>query len=417
MSIFVQALEDRVLMSVTAATLTADATAVLAQITATKTSFATLKASDASFRAGIASQIKLLDTKTNRAANSKLVAALNRNSSVNYAKINSADNALLAAAKSDALAGEAAGKLFLLHPTKTAYQTKVTKEIAILNALSTKLTALETAVANASTTGATVYTEVVTANPTLAGAFATGEATGQTNVLAFSNNAALVITDTTQLATDLGFPSGPLATLTGATLFRGDSTGTNQDTGGTVADHGAWTTGLDVQNVPGNYAAELFISRVANPTSADFLTPGQLSASLSAGANTFYFFANGDDLLGGSATFGLNLFINSASSTTPALSGYTIPGTGQTLTADSSSTTPNIALAITPGAGTLSTSTTGATVALTSFIVQGVSGQGSTVDLVDSTNTTPFTPPAHPDGVPDTYGTFTITVTPSTISG
>jgi hypothetical protein len=200
-------------------------------------------------------------------------------------------------------------------------------------------------------------------------------------------------------------------TLNGLTFFRGDSAGDNQNAQGSAIAHGGWTSGLDVQNVPGNYAGEFFISKVANPTAADFLTPATLSLALTEGANTFYFWADGDDTQGGSATFGLNVFLNSSSGATPTLSGYTAPGTGKTLSADSAAVTPTVNMVVVPGAGTLSKAVgSSGTATLSAFQILGVSGQGSTVDLVNSTNTAPFSPPPHADGIFDTYGTFTITV-------
>ena len=204
--------------------------------------------------------------------------------------------------------------------------------------------------------------------------------------------------------------------LTGATLFRGDASGNNLNGQGGVVYFGAWTTVLDQQNIPGNYGGEFFLAQTPTPGPSNFLTPASaFSASLNPGANTFYFWADGDDTRGGSATFGLNLFFNNAGPVSPAISGYTIPGTGQTLNADSSPQTAGYNFVYTPGAGALSFTLGGQTVTLSSFVVDGVGGAAAgpgSVDLVNSINTMPFTPPPHPDGITDTYGSFTLTVIP-----
>ena len=206
--------------------------------------------------------------------------------------------------------------------------------------------------------------------------------------------------------------------LTNATLFRGDS-GSNQGGSGT-AHFGAWTTVLDQQNVPGNYGAELFLSTKSNPGPSDFLSPSAaLSLALNDGDNTFYFFGDGDDMHGGTDSFGLNLFLNNAGTLNPNISAYVAPGSGNTAQANpSTSTTVGYDFSLTPGAGTLGpVSVGGSTITLTDFEVLGVGGaSGNTVDLVNSTNTAPFTPPPAPDGITDTYGVFTIHVsTPSVV--
>jgi hypothetical protein len=408
-----ETLENRALMSVTATTLSADVKTVSSQTATLRADLAALKSQDTSFRNSLVHDIKLLETKTDRISDNRLISTLRRDSSIDFLKVTLAETSFVLSARSDAAVAAADGKRLLLHPAKAAYQNKVNHDITLLSTLSTKLTNLQNAVLNASTLISPVYTQIESANPSLVTTITTALAGETSPTTAFADAAVQVVTDTNQLATDLTFPVVTDVTLTGATFFRGNSTGANQGTSGSVVNYGAWTTGLDVQNVPGNYAAEFFIAKVPNPAASQFLTPGNFASALTTGANTFYFFADGDDLNGGSQTFGINLFLNGAGVTSPALSGYTVPGTGQSLSADSSSTTVGINLTVTPGAGALSV-LEGATetVSLSNFVVQGVSGQNSTVDLVNSTNTAPFSPPAHPDGVMDTYGTFTITVTP-----
>ena len=412
MSQWIQVLENRQLLTATATVLTSDAAAVNTQISALKTTLASSKSSAKSIQTVLSNDLKSAATKANRASNQKLLAAILRTESSQYAVVFRAENTLITNATSLAKRALADGKALLVHPTKSSNQTKVNKDIVALNTIiPAKVLALQTALASALTAVNNALANVATANPSLATVVQSDELTLAAQTNAISTASAGIGTTSTKFAIDLGNQTAPTVTLTGLTFFRGDASGNNQNSSGSVIDFGAWTSGLDVQNVPGNYGGELFISKVPNPTPADFLSPAALSLSLSAGDNKFYFWADGDDTRGGSSSFGLNVFLNSSSGTTPTLSGYSVPGTGQTLLADSAAVTPSLNFIVTPGAGKLSASVgTSGTVTLSAFQIQGVSGQGSTVDIVNSTNTVPFTPPAHADGVFDTYGTFTITV-------
>ena len=204
--------------------------------------------------------------------------------------------------------------------------------------------------------------------------------------------------------------------LSNATLFRGDATGNNLNGGSTVF-YGAWTTVRDQQNIPGNYGSQLFLAQTPNPTPANFLSPSAaVSIPLSPGANTLYFWGSGDDTRGGSATFGINLFFNGAGAVSPSLSAYTMPGAGQTVNANSSPHTAGYDFGYTSGAGTLSFTDGSQIITLSSFEITGVGGAAAgpgNVDLVNGVGnpTTPFTPPAQPDGIADTYGRFVLTVT------
>jgi hypothetical protein len=214
---------------------------------------------------------------------------------------------------------------------------------------------------------------------------------------------------------------GPLAAqtvvLTNSTLFRTDASGTNLASSGGVVAHGGWTTVLDQQSVPGTYGGELFLSAAANPGSTNFLTPAAVTwLALDPGAHTFYFWADGDDTQGGSAAFGLNLYLNGAGSASPAISAYVAPGLGQAINPDSSTTcTAGFDFKCVNGSGQLTASVGNLTVTLTDFRILGVGGgmaSSSCVDLVNSSSTTPFAFPPQPNGICDTYGRFTITVTP-----
>lgn len=417
MSMLIESLERRVFLSVsvTGAALAADANAVVAATTATTAALNDLQRSGVALLKSVSAAVKQAETKADKAADAKLLAALSKASGPAFGKIKSAANGVVSTARSGALSGGAAGKALLAKPTNTALQAKVNKVItALTTTLLSRLSAVELAQGNAGVAMNTALTNITNALPSIAGAVQTAVDASAAKSGVFDTAILNVQATAAQLAADLGGPAvTPSVTLTDAVLFRGDSAGQNQDPAGSAIAYGAWSSRLDVQNVPGNYGAELFISTVANPTPSEFLSPGALAQSLSSGANTFYFWGDGDDTRGGSATFGLNLFLNGAAPGSPTISGYTIPGTGQTLNADSAPVTAGATFVVTPGAGTLSAavSSTG-TVTLTSFQVLGVGGQGSTVDIVNSTNTSAFTPPPHADGIFDTYGTFTLTVAP-----
>jgi hypothetical protein len=209
--------------------------------------------------------------------------------------------------------------------------------------------------------------------------------------------------------------AGPLAaqagpSLTNATLYDVDATGTNLNST-SVVNRGGWTTVLDQQNVPGNYAAELFLAATPNPTPAEFLTPQTAtSIALHAGANTIYFWGDSDDTAGGAFGFGLNLFVDGAGATSPSISALAVPGAGPAATSNNTTgCTAGYTLQCTPGAGTL----TAGMVTLTDFQVFARGGGTGGEDRVSSTNTMPFTPPTGSDGINDTYGSFTLVFTPS----
>jgi hypothetical protein len=209
--------------------------------------------------------------------------------------------------------------------------------------------------------------------------------------------------------------------LTNATLFNADSTGTNLGTvnSGATVGHGAYTTQPATQNVPGNYGANLFISTIPNPTSADFLSPANpLSIALSPGANTFYFWADGYDAAGGTGGFGLNLWIDGAAASNPGIAAFastsTIPSSS--FVADSTSgCTSDFNFACVPGAGTLSVSAGGDTISLTAFSIEGLGGATANPGCQDKVGTDNNSPAIMntPNGICDNFGTFTLTDTPA----
>jgi hypothetical protein len=207
--------------------------------------------------------------------------------------------------------------------------------------------------------------------------------------------------------------------LTNGTLFRGDASGANQQASN-VVNRGVWTSVLDQQNIPGNYMAELFFATTPTPAPGDFFTPASaLSQHLNPGDNTIYFWGDGDDLAGGTAGFGMNLYLDGASSVAPSISVFAPVGVGQPFVANGATPTAGYDGQAVTGANRLSIGDAGQLVTLTAYEVTGIGGAtagAGSVDLVNSTNTAPFTPPPHPDGITDTYGHFTLTVTPEPAS-
>lgn len=204
--------------------------------------------------------------------------------------------------------------------------------------------------------------------------------------------------------------------LTNGTLFRADETGTNQNTtnGGTTVSRGGWTTVLGQQNIAGNYGAQLFLATTADPAAGDFFAPAtSVSAGLQEGANTFYFWADGDDTQGGDKGFGLNLWFDGAAASQVAISAFA-PTPGASFAANGSTgCTAAYSLACIAGSGTLSFVVGASTVTLTDFRIQGLGGGQGGEDRVYHDNVNGFTPPAHSNGVNDTYGYFVLNVTTS----
>lgn len=177
--------------------------------------------------------------------------------------------------------------------------------------------------------------------------------------------------------------TAPASTLlTNGTFFRVDNTGTNLNASAGVFRNGVWTTQANAQNVPGNYVAHLFVATTANPGANDFLDP--LSVTLAAGANTFYYFADGDDQVGGAYGFGLNLWLNAAAAASPGISALAVPGSG-TVTADATTgCSPAFDGTCAVSADSLSWVSGGTTVTLSSFSIDGVGGANAPVDAAAS---------------------------------
>jgi len=167
---------------------------------------------------------------------------------------------------------------------------------------------------------------------------------------------------------------------TNLTLFRTDATGLNLMASGGHFARGVWTTQTGAQNIPGNYVAHLFVSKVPNPTPADFVAlTGALSLALTAGDNEFYFFADKDDTAGGDYGFGLNVWLGNAAAASPTLSGFAAAPGGTVMADGTTGCSPAYDGTCGVSANTLTT-TSNPTVTLTSFTVAGVGGAAAPAD-------------------------------------
>jgi len=204
MSQMIQTLERRMLMSVSAATLSADLSNIYTDAAAA------MSAHDARHNAAknditaIADDLKGLDTKANRASNNKLVATLESEGAVNHLKILADQAVFLTTAKVDSVLGLVYGKGLLNHPTSTAFQKLVAKDITNLNTnVPARLTTLQTELTNATNTFDTNMNAIGAANPTLSSLISAFETDVAAKTATYSAAAGKVGTDASQMATDL----------------------------------------------------------------------------------------------------------------------------------------------------------------------------------------------------------------------
>jgi hypothetical protein len=159
------------------------------------------------------------------------------------------------------------------------------------------------------------------------------------------------------------------ATITNATFFRTDPTGGNESASGGHINRGVWTTEAGAQNIPGNYVAHLFLSTKENPGPNDYAT-AQQPLTLTAGQHTVYFFANSDDVAGGTYGFGMNLWLAAAPAGNPSISGY-VAVPGNNLAADGTSGCSPTYDGL---CGTAANALASPTVTLAAFVVSSLGG-------------------------------------------
>jgi hypothetical protein len=200
----IQSLERRMLMSVTAATLSADVSNVFTDAAAAMTAHSTRHTAAHNDIQAIVLDLKGLDTKLNRAANNKLAATLVLEGDITHLRIVVDQAAFLTTAKIDSLLGEVFGKGLLNHPTSTAFAKLVANEITNLNTkVPAKLTTLQTELTTATNTFDANLNAIAAANPSLSSLVTSFETDVAAKTAAYSTAAGAVATDTSQLATDL----------------------------------------------------------------------------------------------------------------------------------------------------------------------------------------------------------------------
>jgi hypothetical protein len=223
--------------------------------------------------------------------------------------------------------------------------------------------------------------------------------------------AALVVCTTVPLAAQ--------PTLTGATLFQTNSSGSNQ----TLSPNdfrGSWRTDAAVAN---QYNGLFLTTSAASPytwlnTGSADLSP----VSLSVGVNGFYFYSSGFDNLGNQNGYGLNVWLNGDPSNctlAPSFSVYTTYS-AQAYTAGSFSANTSSATTTQcsppsqwiTGAGNGVITSAGYTVALTSFVLtNSANGTGRPANLTNGTNVVGGTSSTTTDlGPEDNAGYFELTV-------
>ncbi|HEY2899026.1 MAG TPA: hypothetical protein VGL59_00510 [Polyangia bacterium] len=167
------------------------------------------------------------------------------------------------------------------------------------------------------------------------------------------------------------------STAVNVTLFRVDNTGLNLGASDNHFNFGVWSTSAGAQNIPGNYVAHLFIATTPNPGPDDFQAlTDPLVLTLSEGDQTFYFFADGDDMTGGTFGFGINVWVIGDTPSGPSLSGFeAVPG--GVLAADA---TTGCSPAYDGTCGNSAHTLVVGVVALKSFTVAGIGGAAAPVD-------------------------------------
>ena len=212
MSQMIQSLEQRVLMSVTAATLIADVAKLNTDAAAVVTAHTARVASAKDSYDAIVADLKILDasaTPAVKAAARRQVATLADHNLVSHARIVVDQTVFLVVAKLDAVLGEAHGKGLLLHPTSTAFQKLVAKDITNLNTnVPAKLSTLQTELTAATSQTDTDANAIAASNSSIASLISTSESDLATKTTTLSAAASQVSTDAAQLATDLsGIPA------------------------------------------------------------------------------------------------------------------------------------------------------------------------------------------------------------------
>jgi hypothetical protein len=206
----IQALEQRMLMSVTAATLTTDLQAVRSAAAAVPVARSTHDKGINDAITALAADLKVVQSPSNRLSNARLIARLRVAGAVGRLRVAIDQNIFVGTARVESIIGTAHGKALLAHPTSAGLQKAVAKDVTNLNTnVPARLTTLQNELTAADAAFDAIANQIATANPTVASVISTGEAKLATEAAAASTAANQVEAATAQLATDLAsIPGG-----------------------------------------------------------------------------------------------------------------------------------------------------------------------------------------------------------------
>jgi hypothetical protein len=204
MSAMIQPLESRVLLSTTTVTLATDVAAVKSAAASAKASLGELHAAEVSLHSTVVDNVLATETKSQKKANLKLNALLNKADTVAAAKITAGEAVLVAGTESRVAVVAGLGKTLITHPTKTTLAGKIATDVSAGETLlSTKLSAFDALVSTELADINAVYSDVAIEDPTAASDISTGEAGVTAAESAYVAAVAGIQTAVTQLGTDL----------------------------------------------------------------------------------------------------------------------------------------------------------------------------------------------------------------------
>ncbi len=203
MSQFIQPLENRVLMSVTATTLPIDASTISADVAAMRSAFADLRAEISAVRSTVLNWPIVAGPKTNRVTNAQLQVALNSSTGKRGQKQFFAEVQMSAAAVQYAKGGSIDGTKLLYQWPDSTTRANVAREIEQLSLVSKRDDVLQAAVARKTTRFGAASESLWTANPDLWSIVTKGEATIADKTAVFVSDATKFDTDSSQMADHL----------------------------------------------------------------------------------------------------------------------------------------------------------------------------------------------------------------------
>jgi hypothetical protein len=204
MSQMIQALEQRMLMSVTAATLTTDLHAVQSAAAAVPVARSAHDKGINNAITALAADLKVVQSPSNRLANARLIAQLRVSGAVGRLRVAIDQNIFVGIARVESLIGTVHGKALLVHPTSVGLQKAVARDITNLNTnIPARLTTLQNKLTAADAAFDAIANEIKAVNNSQAvtDLIMAGEATLATEAATASAAANQVEVATAKLAT------------------------------------------------------------------------------------------------------------------------------------------------------------------------------------------------------------------------